>query len=124
VLRYKVEPYVVAADVYSVPPHVGRGGWLYRAGIESILGLRFKGDSMEIDPCIPVSWRGFEMTLRYAGAVYEISIHNPSGVSRGVVAAELDGTSYRPSRGKVRLKLATDRGTHSASVTLGIAAVE
>jgi cyclic beta-1,2-glucan synthetase len=133
VLRYKVEPYVVAADVYSVAPHVGRGGWtwytgsagwLYRAGIESILGLRIKGDLMEIDPCIPVSWRGFEMTLRYAGAVYEISIHNPEGVGRGVVAAELDGASHPPSGGKVRLKLAKDRGTYSVIVTLGIVALE
>ena len=61
-LRYKVEPYVVAADVYSVPPHVGRGGWtwysgsagwLYRAGVEAILGLRVKGDFLVLDPCIP-----------------------------------------------------------------------
>jgi len=129
VLRYKVEPYAVAADVYSVAPHVGRGGWtwytgsagwLYRAGIESILGLRIKGDSIEIDPCIPTSWPGFEMTLRYRGAVYEISIHNTGGVGRGAVAAELDGASHPPSGGKVRLKLAKDRGTHRILVTLGI----
>ena len=133
VLRYKVEPYVVAADVYSVAPHVGRGGWtwytgsagwLYRAGIESILGLRIKGDSMEIDPCVPTSWPGFEMTVRYRGAVYEISIRNPGGVSRGVVAAELDGASHPPSGGKVRLKLAEDRGAHTVLVTLGIEALE
>ncbi len=133
VLRYKVEPYVVAADVYSVAPHVGRGGWtwytgsagwLYRAGIESILGLRIKGDLMEIDPCIPTSWPGFEMTLRYRGSVYEISIHNREGVGRGVVATELDGASHPPSGGKVRLKLAKDRGTHSVIVTLGIGTLE
>ena len=91
VLRYKVEPYVVAADVYSVPPHVGRGGWtwytgaagwLYRAGIESILGLRVKGDSLVIDPCIPGAWPGFKMTLRRRGAVWEISVRNPDRVSR------------------------------------------
>ena len=93
VLRYKVEPYVVAADVYSVAPHVGRGGWtwytgsagwLYRAGVESILGLVVKGDALQLDPCIPAAWPGFEMTLRYRGAVYEISVRNPAGVSRGV----------------------------------------
>jgi cyclic beta-1,2-glucan synthetase len=129
VLRYKVEPYVVAADVYSSAPHVGRGGWtwytgsagwLYRAGIESILGLRIKGDSIEIDPCIPTSWPGFEMTLRYRGAVYEISIHNTGGAGHGAVAVELDGASHPPSGGKVRLKLAKDRGTHRILVTLGI----
>ena len=128
VLRYKVEPYVVAADVYSVPPHVGRGGWtwytgsagwLYRAGIESILGLALKGDSLLIDPCIPTTWPSFEMTLRYRGAVYEISVRNPEGVSRGVVAARLDGAPQPTLKGKLRLKLCEDHGTHAIAVTLG-----
>jgi cellobiose phosphorylase len=79
---------------------------------------------MEIDPCIPTSWPGFEMTLRYRGAVYEISIHNPGGVGRGVGAAELDGASHPPSGGRVRLTLAKDRGAHSVIVTLGIGAFE
>jgi cyclic beta-1,2-glucan synthetase len=124
----KVEPYVVAADVYSMPPHVGRGGWtwytgsagwLYRAGIESILGLRVKADSMLIDPCIPVAWPGFDMTLRYRGAVYEISVRNPSHVSRGVVALELDGLSQPVKAGKACLRLSTDHGTHAILITLG-----
>ena len=128
-LRYKVEPYVVAADVYSVPPHVGRGGWtwytgsagwLYRAGIELILGLVVNGETLLIDPCIPTAWPGFEMTLRYRGAVYEISVRNPGQVSRGVVAAELDGASQAVSKGKVRLKLSEDRGTHAIVVILGL----
>jgi cyclic beta-1,2-glucan synthetase len=128
VLRYKVEPYVAAADVYSVPPHVGRGGWtwytgsagwLYRAGIESILGLRVKGDSLLIDPCIPTAWPGFEMTLRYRGAVYEISVRNPAGVSRGVIAAQLDGEPQPISQGRVRLKLGENRGEHAIIVILG-----
>ena len=63
--RYKVEPYVVAADVYAAPPHVGRGGWTWytgsagwmqRAGIESILGLRLQGAVLHLDPCIPKAW--------------------------------------------------------------------
>ena len=112
-----------------MPPHVGRGGWtwytgsaawLYRAGIESILGLRLESDSMTIDPCIPASWPGFEMTLRYRGAVYEIAIHNPGGVNRGVIAAELDGASHAPCGGSMRLKLGEDCGTHRIVVTLGI----
>jgi len=128
VLRYKVEPYVVAADVYSMPPHVGRGGWtwytgsagwLYRAGIESILGLRVKADSMLIDPCIPVAWPGFDMTLRYRGAVYEISVRNPSRVSRGVVALELDGLSQPVEAGEACLRLSKDHGTHAILITLG-----
>jgi cyclic beta-1,2-glucan synthetase len=71
--RYKVEPYVIAADVYSVPPHVGRGGWtwytgsaawMYRAGIEGILGIRREGDRIVVDPCIPADWPGFEATIQ------------------------------------------------------------
>ncbi|CAN5923414.1 glucoamylase family protein [soil metagenome] len=128
VLRYKVEPYVAAADVYSVAPHVGRGGWtwytgsagwLYRAGVESILGLRLKGDFVEIDPCIPRAWPEFAMTLRYRGAVYEVSVRNPLGVSRGVVSAELDGAALIVSQGKARVKLCEDHETHAVLVTLG-----
>jgi cyclic beta-1,2-glucan synthetase len=128
VLRYKVEPYVVAADVYSVAPHVGRGGWtwytgsagwLYRAGIEAILGLRIKGGSLVIDPCIPAAWPGFELTLRYRGAVYDISIQNPDGVSRGVIAAQLDGEAQPISLGSARLQLAADQGAHRIVVTMG-----
>ena len=128
VLRYKVEPYVVAADVYSVAPHVGRGGWtwytgsagwLYRAGVESILGLVVKGDALLLNPCIPAAWPGFEMTLRYRGAVYEISVRNPAGVSRGVVAATLDGVQQPVSQGKTRLKLCEDGGAHAIAITLG-----
>ena len=74
VLRYKVEPYVVAADVYATAPHVGRGGWTWytgsagwmqRAGVESILGLRIRGAFMHLDPCIPQAWPGFEMRVRW-----------------------------------------------------------
>jgi cyclic beta-1,2-glucan synthetase len=128
VLRYKVEPYVVAADVYSVAPHVGRGGWtwysgsagwLYRAGVEAILGLRLKGDSLWIDPCIPAAWPGYDMTLRYRGAVYEISVVNPGSVGRGVVAVEIDGTSLPVSEGKACVPLREDRDTHAILVTLG-----
>ena len=113
VQRYKVEPYVVAADVYSVPPHVGRGGWtwytgsagwMYRAGLEAILGLRVQGGTLAIDPCLPAAWPEFSMTLRYRGAVYEITVHNPGQVSRGVAAVELDGGSQAVSDGKARVE--------------------
>ncbi len=128
VLRYKVEPYVVAADVYSVAPHVGRGGWtwysgsagwLYRAGVESILGLRVKGDFLVIDPCIPKDWPGFDMTLKYRGAVYEISVSNAEGVSRGVSAVEIDGVAQPPWEGSARLRLHNDGITHVVRLTMG-----
>jgi cyclic beta-1,2-glucan synthetase len=98
--RYKVEPYVACADVYSVPPHVGRGGWtwytssagwMYRASLEWILGFRLRGEKLFFDPCIPSSWRGYELTFRYRSTRYAIAVENPRGVSSGVTHLELDG---------------------------------
>ena len=100
--RYKVEPYVVAADVYSAPGHVGRGGWTWytgsagwmqRAGVESILGLRIEGDVLRLDPCIPKSWPRFEISVRHGGAHYDIRVENPSTVQSGIASAELDGAA-------------------------------
>jgi cyclic beta-1,2-glucan synthetase len=124
--RYKVEPYVVAADVYAAPPHVGRGGWTWytgsagwmqRAGVESILGLRLRGDVLELDPCIPVGWPGFEVMLRHRSARYEITVENPDRVSRGIASVQLDGTAVvdRP----LRLNLLDDGATHHVLVRLG-----
>jgi cyclic beta-1,2-glucan synthetase len=102
VLRYKVEPYVVAADVYAHPQHRGRGGWtwytgsaawMYRIGIEYILGLKRSGDTLTIDPCIPPTWQGYELVYRHGPARYEIRVENPDGVSGGVTRVELDGQS-------------------------------
>jgi cyclic beta-1,2-glucan synthetase len=124
--RYKVEPYVVAADVYAEPTHAGRGGWTWytgssgwmqRAGIESILGLRMEGRFLRLDPCIPKGWRDFEMTIRYRSARYEIRVENPEGVARGIRFAECDGVvrTQRP----LRLQLLDDEMTHHIRVTLG-----
>jgi cyclic beta-1,2-glucan synthetase len=124
--RYKVEPYVVAGDVYSMPPHVGRGGWTWytgsaawmqRAGIESILGLRLEGATLLLEPCIPQGWRKYEMTLCFRSARYEIVVENPDGVSRGVASAHLDGATIteRP----LRLPLMDDGNTHHLEVRLG-----
>ena len=124
--RYKVEPYVVAADVYAVPPHVGRGGWTWytgsagwmqRAGVESILGLRIRGAFLHLDPCIPKAWETFQMAVRYRSARYEIFVENPDGISRGVLSARLDGTEIieRP----LRLPLLDDGVVHRVQLTLG-----
>ncbi|WP_371734302.1 GH36-type glycosyl hydrolase domain-containing protein, partial [Acidisphaera sp. S103] len=124
--RYAVEPYAIAADVYSVPPHVGRGGWtwytgsagwMYRAGVERILGLRVQASELILDPCIPRAWPGFDLTLRHGTARYVIRVENPSGVSRGVARAELDGTALAGT--KVRLVLVDDGKLHKLLVTLG-----
>jgi len=124
--RYKVEPYVVAADVYAAPPHVGRGGWTWytgsagwmqRAGVESILGLRLHGDVLHLDPCIPRGWPAFEILLRHGAAQYEIRVENPDGVEHGVAFAAVDGKAIveRP----LCLRLADDGATHRLQVRLG-----
>ncbi len=83
--RYKVEPYVIAADVYGVSPHEGRGGWtwytgssgwMYRLGIEGILGVRRQGETLQIKPQIPPSWSGFEVVYRYGRSRYRIKVEN------------------------------------------------
>ncbi len=125
--RYKVEPYVVAADVYSVPPHVGRGGWtwytgsagwMYRAGLEGILGFRVQGANLLLNPCIPEKWPRFEIVFRYGSARYEILVENPRGVSRGISLAELNGKVV-PSASPTRIPLVDDGNTHSLRLVLG-----
>jgi cyclic beta-1,2-glucan synthetase len=126
VSRYKVEPYVVAADIYAEPPHVGRGGWtwytgsagwMYRAGIEWILGFRLRGSVLHFDPCIPRAWRNFEITFRYHSSRYEIVVENPQGVARGVLSVELDGTAL--ADGRTHIQLTDDGATHHVRVVLG-----
>jgi cyclic beta-1,2-glucan synthetase len=128
--RYKVEPYVVSADVYSHPQHVGRGGWtwytgsagwMYRAGLEWILGFRVQGATLLLDPCIPGGWQGFEISYRYRSTRYEIKVVNPKGVNRGVSGWVLDGMlQLRPPSGsQVRVNLADDGGTHLIRIELG-----
>jgi cyclic beta-1,2-glucan synthetase len=114
------------ADVYAEPPHVGRGGWtwytgsagwMYRAGIESILGFRLRGTTLLIEPCIPRAWREYEIAFRYHSARYTIVVENPQGVSGGVVSAELDGRVLE-GQGAV-IPLADDGTTHEVRVVLG-----
>jgi cyclic beta-1,2-glucan synthetase len=126
VSRYKVEPYVVVADIYAEPPHVGRGGWtwytgsagwMYRAGVEWILGMRLRGTKLHLDPCIPRGWRTFEIILCYHSSRYEIVVENPNGVMRGVSFVEFDG--IRLAAGSMYVQLADDGATHRARVVLG-----
>ena len=124
VQRYKVEPYVVAADVYAEPPHVGRGGWtwysgaagwLYRAGVEWMLGFRLRGATLCIDPCVPRHWPGYSIRFRYHSAVYDIAVENPRHVSRGVTLTELDG---KPLTDHATIPLVVD-GEHHIRIVLG-----
>ncbi|HEY3247844.1 MAG TPA: glucoamylase family protein [bacterium] len=122
--RYKVEPYVVAADVYSHPQHLGRGGWtwytgsagwLFRFGLEWILGLVRHGSTFSLDPCIPTSWPGYAVTWRFGGARYEITVLNPDRLSRGVVQATLDGRPVEPSA----ISVVDDGTVHLVNIVMG-----
>jgi cyclic beta-1,2-glucan synthetase len=124
VSRYKTEPYVMAGDVYARSPHAGRGGWswytgsagwMYRAGIESILGLRRRGDRFAIDPCIPSSWSEYRMAWRFLDSRYEITVSNPMQRCRGVVKATLDGAPVNAAA----IPLLNDGRTHDVQVVLG-----
>jgi cyclic beta-1,2-glucan synthetase len=124
--RYKVEPYVMAADIYSEPPHVGRGGWtwytgsagwMYQAGIGSILGFQLRGTNLVIEPCIPRAWPHYEIDFSYHSSRYTIEVDNPHGVSRGVASCELDGQSLAGPGATV--PLVDDGGTHRVKVILG-----
>ncbi len=122
--RYKVEPYVVAADVSAHPGHTGRGGWtwytgsaawMYRIGIEEILGLRRHGRSFELSPCIPSSWPAFSISWRYGRTRFEIEVTNPDRRCRGVAEADLDGRPVEPGN----IPLLEDGGVHRVRVVLG-----
>ena len=126
VYRYKVEPYVMAADVYAEPPHVGRGGWtwytgsagwMYQAGVEGILGFRLRETTLVVDPCIPPAWPGYQVDFRYRTARYEIVVENPNAVSRGVASRELDGRTL--ADGEVAIPLVDDGAAHRIRVVLG-----
>ena len=124
--RYKVEPYVVSADVYGVPPHVGRGGWtwytgsagwMHRAVLEGLLGLNVRGATLVLDPCIPKAWPGFDIIYRHGSATYQITVENPNRISRGIGRIELDGQATNGPQGS--FPLADDGGTHRVRVVLG-----
>jgi cyclic beta-1,2-glucan synthetase len=123
VARYRAEPYVVAADVYA-PPQSGRGGWtwytgsagwMYRVGIEAILGITLRRGAIHVDPCIPKTWPGFEVVYRPSAATYRIVVENPDGVNRGVARLELDGVAITGQD----VGLAHDGSEHLVRVVLG-----
>ena len=124
--RYKVEPYVIAADVYSTAPHAGRGGWtwytgsagwMYRAGIEGLLGLNREGATLVLNPCFPKAWPKLSATITLGLAQFEITILNRASTGHGVVSAELDGTAMLVKANGVTLPLSN--GRHEVIVTLG-----
>jgi cyclic beta-1,2-glucan synthetase len=122
--RYKVEPYVIPSDVYSLAGHVGRGGWtwytgaaawIYRVWLEEVLGFQRRGDSLTINPVIPKDWPSFRLDYRYKDTLYRIVVENPNHCSRGVTLVELDGTAVPD---KV-VMLQDDAQPHEVRVVLG-----
>src|SRR5262249_19051282 len=120
----KGEPYVVAGDVYDRTPHAGRAGWtwytgsagwLYRAGLESLLGLKARGSVFAVDPCIPAGWGSCSIAWRYRSSRYDIVLSNPNRYCRGVASAHLDDAPVDASA----IPLVDDRQTHTVRVVLG-----
>jgi len=129
VRRYRLEPYAIAADIASLEPHLGRGGWslytgaagwAWRLGVEAILGLRRLGSELRIAPHLPPSWPGFEATLRTPEGVLEIEVQNPERVGSGRVELHVDGAPVAgdrvplPTGGEVRRVVARVRAPGAA----------
>jgi cyclic beta-1,2-glucan synthetase len=121
---YRVEPYVICADIYSRPPYVRRGGWtwytgsaawMYRLGLEAILGFHKIGNTLHIDPVIPPAWDGFEVRYQFGEAVYLIEVHNPEHVARQVKQMLLDGQPLQDGS----IPLVDDKQKHQVDVTMG-----
>lgn len=130
VQRYRVEPYVVAADVYGAEPYVGRGGWTWytgsagwmqRVGLESIFGIRIlEGTTLEIAPCIPPDWKEFTVRYRHfeSGTTYRIHVLNTKGGGRRVSDARLDGEAVQADSDRLRIPVNDDGATHQIEVVL------
>jgi cellobiose phosphorylase len=125
--RYQVEPYVVAADIYGVAPHVGRGGWtwytgsagwMYRIALESVLGLELvRGETIRLRPCIPSAWPGFSLRYRLPdGTVYRIAVDRTDGPSSMVMD---DGAAAPAREGALHIPLLRDGSEHQVRVRLG-----
>jgi cellobiose phosphorylase len=124
VARYLIEPYVVAGDVYSVDPNVGRGGWswytgsaswLYRAGLEGILGVSLADGALRVDPCIPRGWSGYQVAVRRGATTFTVTVENPEGVTHGIARIELDGVVLPDAL----IPLVDDGRPHDVRVRLG-----
>jgi cyclic beta-1,2-glucan synthetase len=122
--RYRAEPYAVAADVYAHPMHVGRGGWawytgsagwMYRAAIESLLGLRRNGATISVNPCIPAVWPHYSIDWTVGRTRYHFSVTNPEHRSLGIVSSELNGVAVDARA----IPFEDDGGTHEVKIVLG-----
>jgi cellobiose phosphorylase len=122
IATYKVEPYVVAADVYALSPHHGRGGWtwytgsagwMYRLIVESLLGLRLEVDKLRFAPCLPADWKAFKVHYRYRETFYEIDVLQPF-TGKGETSVTVDGVPQPDGS----IPLVDDRRNHSVEVVI------
>ena len=123
--KYKVEPYVIPADIYGASNLAGRGGWTwytgssswyYKAGIEYILGLKIQNGYMKIDPCIPKDWKEYQIQYKWNDSIYNIKVKNPdgkNGKNEGVTKVILDGNEVENN-----IKLDGNRKVYTVEVIL------
>jgi len=122
IATYKVEPYVVAADVYAVAPHTGRGGWtwytgsagwMYRLILESLLGLRLAVDKLHFAPCLPIGWQAYQVHYRYRETLYHITVRQTPAADAGMKVS-VDGVAQPDPA----IRLVDDRQEHYVEVDL------
>jgi cyclic beta-1,2-glucan synthetase len=120
---YKVEPYVIAGDIYDLANHVGRGGWtwytgsaswVYRVWLEEILGFKLRGQTLSLNCSIPKEWDQFKLRYRYKTSYYDITVTNPDHLSRGNPSITLDGVLLSSQE----IPLIDDGGQHTVSIVL------
>jgi len=123
--RYKVEPYVVAADVYAVSPHIGRGGWtwytgsagwMYRLIVESLLGLRLEHNRLRFVPCLPQDWKTFTLHYRFRETLYHITVRQ-SVAEQNAMSVAIDGVQ----QADLTIRLVDDRREHFVEVNVATA---
>ena len=121
--KYKVEPYVIPADIYGAGNLAGRGGWTwytgssswyYKAGIEYILGLKIKNNILSINPCIPKEWEEYEIKYKYGRSIYNIKVKNPNGKNTGVSIFKVNGVEIE----KKEVKLNDDGSIYEIKVQM------
>ncbi|HET9589898.1 MAG TPA: glucoamylase family protein [Anaerolineales bacterium] len=122
--RYFVEPYVIAADVYSHRAHLGHGGWTWYTGsaswmtrlvVEKVLGLRREGNTLRIEPCIPADWREYEIRYRFGRTIYHLRVENSPGAEIDAAKMTMDGKTLKARE----IALEDDSREHNVLITLG-----
>ncbi|MEX2632843.1 MAG: glucoamylase family protein [Balneolales bacterium] len=128
-LKYKVEPYVVAADIYGVPPltgmggwtwYTGSGGWMYRVMLESILGFRIERGNIKLKPAISAQWKSYRIKYRAdeKGTIYDIRIHNPNNLETGMVNGKINGKAVQFKNQHALIKVLHDGKVHHVELSI------